>query len=145
MQMKSGFCRVWLMLRHKLPFSKFVFNDTLKIALRNDQESQETTQISYKNFEYTTIADRLWAISWSNSHPSGVVKPIHWWPTFLNRNRLAFLTVEFVFVQELYLIEMRPIHIPNGFPNIPLSGLQKRMRYLQERKRLITWHSDITS
>ena len=31
-----------------------------------------------KNFDYTTIADRLKTVSWSNSsHPTGVVKPVH--------------------------------------------------------------------
>ena len=29
-----------------------------------------------KNFDYTTIVDRLGTVSWSNSsHPTGVVKP----------------------------------------------------------------------
>ena len=36
-----------------------------------------------KNFEYTTIADRLRTVSWSNdSHPTGVVKPVYVYPTF---------------------------------------------------------------
>ena len=31
-----------------------------------------------KNFDYTTIADRLRTVSWSNSsHPTGVVKPVY--------------------------------------------------------------------
>ena len=31
-----------------------------------------------KKFDYTTIADRLWTVSWSNSsHPTGVVKPVN--------------------------------------------------------------------
>ena len=30
-----------------------------------------------KNFDYTTIADRLRTVSWSNSsHPTGMVKPV---------------------------------------------------------------------
>ena len=34
--------------------------------------------------DYTTIADRLYAISWSNdSCPIGVVKPVYGNPTFL--------------------------------------------------------------
>ena len=36
-----------------------------------------------KNFDYTTIADRLRTVSWSNdSHPTGVVKPVYGIPTF---------------------------------------------------------------
>ena len=36
-----------------------------------------------KNFDYTTIADRLRTFSWGNdSHPTGVVKPVYGIPTF---------------------------------------------------------------
>ena len=36
-----------------------------------------------KTFDYTTIADRLKTVSWSNdSHPTGGVKPIYGIPTF---------------------------------------------------------------
>ena len=36
-----------------------------------------------KNFDYTTIADRLRTVSWSNSsHPTGVVKPVYEHSTF---------------------------------------------------------------
>ena len=36
-----------------------------------------------KNFDYTTIADRLMAVSWSNNfHPTGVVKPVYERPFF---------------------------------------------------------------
>ena len=36
-----------------------------------------------KNFDYTTIADRLRTVSWGNdSHPTGVVKPVYGIPTF---------------------------------------------------------------
>ena len=36
-----------------------------------------------KNFDYTTIADRLGTVSWSNSsHPTGVVKPVYERSTF---------------------------------------------------------------
>ena len=36
-----------------------------------------------KNFDYTTIADQLRTVSWSNdSHQSGVVKPVYGIPTF---------------------------------------------------------------
>ena len=36
-----------------------------------------------KFFDYTTIADLLRTVSWSNdSHPTGVVKPVYGIPTF---------------------------------------------------------------
>ena len=36
-----------------------------------------------KNFDYTTILDRLRTVSWSNnSYPTGVVKPVYGIPTF---------------------------------------------------------------
>ena len=50
-----------------------------------------------KNFYYTTIADRLRTVSWSNnSHPTGVVKPFYersiylqvW--TLLHKNLLSY-------------------------------------------------------
>ena len=35
-----------------------------------------------KNFDYTTIADRLRTVSWDNDrHPTGVVKPVYGIPT----------------------------------------------------------------
>ena len=37
----------------------------------------------HKNFDYTTIADRLWTVSLSNSsHPTGVAKPVYERSTF---------------------------------------------------------------
>ena len=45
--------------------------------------SNVTTQNATKNFDYTTIADRLGTISWGNdSHPTGVVKPVYGISTF---------------------------------------------------------------
>ena len=36
-----------------------------------------------KNFDYTATADRLRTVSWgSDSHPTGVVKPVYGIPTF---------------------------------------------------------------
>ena len=36
-----------------------------------------------KNFDNTTIADRLRTVSWSNnSHQTGIVKPVYGYPTF---------------------------------------------------------------
>ena len=36
-----------------------------------------------KNFDYTTITDRLRTVSWShNSHSTDMVKPVYGYPTF---------------------------------------------------------------
>ena len=44
---------------------------------------QEQKQNTTKNFDYTTIADRLRTDSWSNDiHTTGVVKPINGMSTF---------------------------------------------------------------
>ena len=46
-------------------------------------KSKVTTQKCHKNFDYTTIADRLKTVSLSNdSHPTGMVKPVYKIPTF---------------------------------------------------------------
>ena len=46
-------------------------------------KSNVTPQKRHQNSDYTTIADRLRALSWTNgSHPTGVVKPVYWIPTF---------------------------------------------------------------
>ena len=47
-------------------------------------KSNVTTQKTQKKiFDYTTIADRLRTVSWSNdSHPTGVVKSVYGIPTF---------------------------------------------------------------
>ena len=43
----------------------------------------DNTKNATKNFDYTTIADRLRTVSWGNdSHPAGVVKPVYGIPTF---------------------------------------------------------------
>ena len=40
--------------------------------------SNVSAQKSNQNFDYTTIADWLRTVSWSNnSHPTGVVKPVY--------------------------------------------------------------------
>ena len=50
------------------------------------REIQKTTRQhknATKNFDYTTIADRLRSVSWSNgSHPTGVAKPVYERSTF---------------------------------------------------------------
>ena len=45
-------------------------------------ENEWTTQNATNSFDYTTIADRLRAVSWSHkSHPTGVVKPVYGYQT----------------------------------------------------------------
>ena len=47
------------------------------------KKQRDNTKNATKNFDYTTIADRLRTVSWgSDSHPSGVVKPVYGIPTF---------------------------------------------------------------
>ena len=50
---------------------------------RKIQEASWQHKNATKNFDYTTIGDRLRTVSWSNSsHPTGVVKPVYERPTF---------------------------------------------------------------
>ena len=52
---------------------------SLYILTKNDV----TTYNRHQNFDYTTIADRIRTVSWSNdSHPVGVVKPVYMIKTF---------------------------------------------------------------
>ena len=47
------------------------------------KKQRDKTKNATKNFDYTTIADRLRTVSWENdSHPTGVVKPVYGIPTF---------------------------------------------------------------
>ena len=47
------------------------------------KKQRDNTKNATKNFDYTTIADRLRTVSWgSDSHPAGVVKPVYGIPTF---------------------------------------------------------------
>ena len=53
-------------------------NDKSPYTDRKIQKSNMKTQKCHQNFDYTTIADRLWTVSWgSDSHPTGVVKPVY--------------------------------------------------------------------
>ena len=46
------------------------------------KKQRDNTENATKNFDYTTIADRLRTVSWGNdSHPAGVVKPVNGIPT----------------------------------------------------------------
>ena len=43
-----------------------------------NSKTNEQHKNAIKNFDYTTIADRLRTVSFSNiSHPTGVVKPVY--------------------------------------------------------------------
>ena len=56
-----------------------------KTPTPTEQSNKATWQHknSTKNFDYTTIADRLRTVSWSDSsHPTGVVKPVNERSTF---------------------------------------------------------------
>ena len=58
---------IWLSLMTKAP-----------TPTEKNPKSSVTTQNATKNFDYTTIADRLRTVSWGNdSHPTGVVKPVN--------------------------------------------------------------------
>ena len=47
------------------------------------KKQRDNIKNATKNFDYTTIADRLRTVSWSNSsHPTGVVKPVYERSTF---------------------------------------------------------------
>ena len=47
------------------------------------KKQRDNIKNATKNFDYTTIADRIRTVSWSNSsHPTGVVKPVYERSTF---------------------------------------------------------------
>ena len=47
------------------------------------KKQRDNTKNATKNIYYTTIAESLRTVSWgSDSHPTGVVKPVYWIPTF---------------------------------------------------------------
>ena len=56
------------------------------------KKQRDNIKNATNNFDYTTIADRLRTVSWSNSsHPTGVVKPFYERSTFaLNAKRHTF-------------------------------------------------------
>ena len=66
-------------------FVMFIERKRKRSALHTPKnpKSNATTQNATKNFDYTTIADRLRKVNWSNdSHPTGVVKPVYGIHTF---------------------------------------------------------------
>ena len=47
------------------------------------KKQRDTIKIATKNFDFTTIADRLMTVSWNNSsYQTGVVKPVYERSTF---------------------------------------------------------------
>ena len=57
--------------------------DTSPITHRKIQKESWKHKNASKNFDYTTIADRLRTVSWSNdSHATGVNKPVYGIQTF---------------------------------------------------------------
>ena len=60
-----------------------LFCDKKPYTHRTIQKATWQHKNATKNFDYTTIADRLRTVSWSNSsHPTGVVKPVYEHSTF---------------------------------------------------------------
>ena len=58
-----------------------------------------------KNFDYTTVADRLRTVSWSNSsHPIGVVKPVYERSTFPLTAKVVYSIVH-VTIEVLFIIQ----------------------------------------
>ena len=50
---------------------------------KNKKKQRDNIKNATKNFDYTTIADRLRTVSWSNSsYSTGVVKPVYERSTF---------------------------------------------------------------
>ena len=47
------------------------------------KKQRDNIKTATKNFDYTTIKERLRTVSWSNNiHPTGVVKPVYERSTF---------------------------------------------------------------
>ena len=57
--------------------------DKIRNTNRKFQKAIRQHKNATKDFDYSTIADQLRTVSWSNdSHPTGVVKPVYGIPTF---------------------------------------------------------------
>ena len=57
--------------------------DKIPYTNRKFQKAIRQYKNATKDFDYSTIADQLRTVSWSNdSHPTGVVKPVYGIPTF---------------------------------------------------------------
>ena len=66
------------------PRSLFVLQERKEeILWQKPLHPQKKHKKATKNFDYTTIVDRLRTVSWGNdSHPIDVVKPVYGIPTF---------------------------------------------------------------
>ena len=77
----------WFLSGNKVQHTIFVSNGREKGDLTQSYDKTPYTNRKFeskgqhtnatKHFDYTTIADRLKTVSWSNSHPTGVVKPVY--------------------------------------------------------------------
>ena len=62
--------------------------------IEKSKKHRDNIQNATKNFDYTTIADRLRTVSMSNSSHTGVVKRVLWAPTFpLKHNYIMSTTI----------------------------------------------------
>ena len=51
---------------------------TKDLTRTENSKTKVTTQKCLQNFDYTTIADRIWTVSWSNErHQTGLVQPVY--------------------------------------------------------------------
>ena len=78
--------KIWAKMIWKQPSSLgrlIQSNEKKPLHSQKTPKSKVTTQSATKNFDYTTIADRLRTISWSDdSSLNCVVKPVYGTPTF---------------------------------------------------------------
>ena len=59
------------------------YYDKKPLHPQKNPKSDVATKNATKNFDYTSIADRLRTVSWSySSHPTGLVKPVYKRSTF---------------------------------------------------------------
>ena len=66
-----------LLLFYKEKKEEIWHSPMTKAFILSENESQETTKRRHQNFDYTTIANRLSKVIWSNyCHPIGVLKPV---------------------------------------------------------------------
>ena len=72
-----------LILKHEKRRGLTRSYDKRPFTHRKIQKATRQHKNAAKNLDYTTIADRLMTVSWSNnSHLTGVVKPVYGYPTF---------------------------------------------------------------
>ena len=83
------------------------------------KKQRDNIKNATKNFDYTTIADPLRTVSWSNSsYPTGVVKPglralnlpTHRKSSVINRTQIVFFVTDFIRIY-LSLLFITSVHI----------------------------------